>query len=102
MTALLFNLWACTATAWPPAPPPLPTVPAQVEDPEGTGAWLVPLDGSPAVMVYRWQLPPETKEGDVIVDGKVDAQRTAEHHRELARRLAEIERLEQAGSRHGR
>lgn len=101
------SLWAlaCDGTVWEPEVRPLPrlpSVPAQVESPEGTGAWLVPLDGSAAVMVYRWQLPPGAREGDVIVDGQVDRERTAEHHRALARQLADIEEKAERARRSGR
>jgi len=71
----------------------LPAAPAQVEELTEGGARLVPLDGSsPGVMVYRWQLPAGAREGDVIVDGRVDARATEALHRWIDRKLREIER----------
>lgn len=66
--------------------------PAQVEGLDERGAWLLPLDGSPGVMVRRSELPPEVREGDVIQGGKVDRQATAQLHAWVRQKLAQIDR----------
>lgn len=86
-------LCGCSPAARADEPAPrLPAVPAQVEEITEGGARLVPVDGSPPVMVYRWQLPAAVSEGDVIVDGGVDARATEALHRWIDQKLREIER----------
>ena len=70
---------------------PQPTGPLQVELLEDELARVVPLAGGPARTVARASLTAGVHEGDVVVDGRRDAGRTAELWRELAalrRRLA--------------
>ena len=77
-----------------PALSPVPQLPrgaAQVEELTAEGATLIPVDGSRAVMVFRWQLPPDVKEGDVVVDGRVDARATERLRKWIRDTLAEIE-----------
>lgn len=72
--------------------PPLPRGAAQVEELTDEGATLLPVDGSREVMVYRWQLPPDVKEGDVVVDGRVDERATELLRQWIRDALAEIEK----------
>lgn len=63
----------------------------QVEQLEDDVAQVVDLDSGRAGKLSRQSLPPKLKEGDVIVDGRIDGQLTAELRRqveELHRRYA--------------
>ncbi|WP_244222416.1 DUF3006 domain-containing protein [Corallococcus praedator] len=40
--------------------------------------------------VERWRLPPGAREGDVIVDGRLDLERTEQLRREVARKRAAL------------
>lgn len=72
--------------------PPLPRGAAQVEELTAEGATLLPVDGSREVMVYRWQLPPDVKEGDVVVDGRVDERATEQLRKWIHDTLTEIDK----------
>ena len=72
--------------------PPLPPGAAQVEELTGEGATLIPVHGGREVMVHRWQLPPDVKEGDVVVDGRVDERSTELLRQWIRDALAQIEK----------
>ena len=58
--------------------------PVQVELLEDEVAQLVPLGGGKAFVVPRTTLPPEVREGDVMRDGRLDAELGARLAREVA------------------
>ncbi len=58
--------------------------PVQVELLEDEVAQLVPLGGGKAYVVPRTTLPPEVREGDVLRDGRLDAELGARLAREVA------------------
>jgi hypothetical protein len=55
----------------------------QVEQLEDTVAEVVDLDSGRATTVPRRMLPPKVKEGDVVVDGRIDRQLTAALRRQV-------------------
>jgi hypothetical protein len=60
----------------------------QVELLEETRAQVVRLDTGQACTVERWALPAGVREGDVVVDGRLEPERTARRVREVARKRA--------------
>ncbi|WP_370450817.1 DUF3006 domain-containing protein [Corallococcus sp. CA047B] len=64
--------------------------PVHVELLEGTRARVVQTGSGQACTVERWRLPPGAREGDVIVDGRLDPERTEELRREVARKRAAL------------
>lgn len=60
----------------------------QVELLEETRAQVVRLDTGQACTVERWALPAGVREGDVVVDGRLEPERTAQRVREVARKRA--------------
>ncbi|NBD13637.1 MULTISPECIES: DUF3006 family protein [Corallococcus] len=64
--------------------------PVRVELLEDTRALVVRADGGQACTVERWRLPPGAREGDVIVDGRLDLERTEALRREVARKRAQL------------
>jgi hypothetical protein len=60
----------------------------QVEVLEQARAQVVRLDTGQACTVERWTLPAGVREGDVVVDGRLEPERTALRRREVARRRA--------------
>ncbi|MCY1046327.1 DUF3006 domain-containing protein [Corallococcus sp. bb12-1] len=64
--------------------------PVQVEMLEGSRARVVRSESGQACTVERWKLPPGAREGDVIVDGRLDLERTEELRREVARKRAAL------------
>lgn len=51
---------------------------------EETHARVVPRRGGPACTVSRAELPADVREGDVVVDGRVDAEATARARAQVA------------------
>ncbi|WP_439099265.1 DUF3006 domain-containing protein, partial [Corallococcus exercitus] len=68
----------------------LGTSPVRVEVLEDTRAQVVRTDGGQACTVERWRLPPGVREGDVVVDGRLDPERTEALRREVARKRAAL------------
>ncbi|RKH58919.1 DUF3006 domain-containing protein [Corallococcus interemptor] len=64
--------------------------PVRVELLEEERAQVVRTGGGQACTVERWRLPPGTREGDVIVDGLLDPERTEALRREVARKRAAL------------
>jgi hypothetical protein len=62
--------------------------PVQVELLEESRAQVVRLGTRQAVTVERAWLPAGVREGDVVVDGRLEPERTAEWEREVARKRA--------------
>ncbi|QSQ28300.1 DUF3006 domain-containing protein [Pyxidicoccus parkwayensis] len=60
----------------------------QVELLEEARAQVVRLDTGQACTVERWALPAGVREGDVVVDGRPEPERTALRVREVARKRA--------------
>jgi hypothetical protein len=59
--------------------------PVQVELLEETKAQVIRLDTGQANTVERWTLPVGTREGDVVVDGRLDPECTERRRQEVAR-----------------
>ncbi|WP_415835614.1 DUF3006 family protein [Corallococcus soli] len=57
---------------------------------EGTRARVITTGSGQACTVERWRLPPGTREGDVLVDGRLDPERTEHLRREVARKRAAL------------
>ncbi|NOK08995.1 DUF3006 family protein [Corallococcus exercitus] len=68
----------------------LGTSPVRVEVLEDTRAQVVRADGGQACRVERWRLPPGVREGDVVVDGRLDPERTEALRQEVARKRAAL------------
>ncbi|NOK21454.1 DUF3006 domain-containing protein [Corallococcus carmarthensis] len=64
--------------------------PLRVEVLEDTRAQVVQSDSGQACTVERWRLPPGAREGDVVVDGRLDPERTEALRREVARKRAAL------------
>jgi hypothetical protein len=64
--------------------------PVQVELVEESKAQVIRLDTGQACTVERWTLPEGTREGDVVVDGRLDPERTARRRQEVARLRARL------------
>ncbi|RKG95780.1 DUF3006 family protein [Corallococcus carmarthensis] len=64
--------------------------PIRVEVLEDTRAQVVRSDSGQACTVERWRLPPGAREGDVVVDGRLDPERTEALRREVARKRAAL------------
>ena len=64
--------------------------PVQVELLEDTRARVVRTGSGQACTVERWTLPPGAREGDVVVDGRLDPERTEQLRREVARKRAAL------------
>ncbi|AKF80411.1 DUF3006 domain-containing protein [Myxococcus faecalis] len=62
----------------------------QVELLEDTRAQVVRLEGGRACVVERAALPADAREGDVVVDGRVEPEATALRVLEVARRRARL------------
>ncbi len=60
--------------------------PVQVELLEDSKAQVIRLDTGQACTVERASLPAGTREGDVVVDGRLDPERRAQRAQEVARR----------------
>jgi uncharacterized protein YcsI (UPF0317 family) len=60
----------------------------QVEVLEDARAQVVRLDTGQACTVERASLPAGVREGDVVVDGRLEPERTASRMREVARKRA--------------
>ncbi|MBN8468758.1 DUF3006 domain-containing protein [Corallococcus exiguus] len=68
----------------------LGTSPIRVELLEETRAQVVRTDGGQACTVERWRLPPGVREGDILVDGRLDPERTEALRREVALKRAAL------------
>ncbi|RKG94323.1 DUF3006 domain-containing protein [Corallococcus sp. CA053C] len=64
--------------------------PVRVEVLEDTRAQVVRTGSGQACTVERWRLPPGAREGDVVVDGRLDPERTEQLRREVARKRAAL------------
>ncbi|MBZ4375476.1 DUF3006 domain-containing protein [Corallococcus interemptor] len=64
--------------------------PLRVEVLEETRAQVVRTDAGQACTVERWRLPPGVREGDFVVDGRLDPERTEALRREVALKRAAL------------
>lgn len=64
--------------------------PVRVELLEDTKALVVRPDTGQACTVERWRLPPGAREGDVVVDGRLEPEQTARLRSEVARKRARL------------
>ncbi|RYZ35878.1 MAG: DUF3006 domain-containing protein [Myxococcaceae bacterium] len=62
----------------------------RVEVLEDTHARVVRTGTGQACTVERWRLPPGAREGDILVDGRLDPERTEALRREVARKRAAL------------
>ncbi|MBX5483788.1 MAG: DUF3006 domain-containing protein [Myxococcaceae bacterium] len=85
MAAALMGLGSCSG--------PLPQT-YEVDVLEDDGATVVPRPDGLAKVWHRTALPPEAKEGDVVVDGRVDPILTAQLRDEVREARARLRRIE--------
>lgn len=79
MSAVLFGLSSCTGTGA-----------VQVDVLEEEVARVVPVGGGPARTVRRAELPPNVREGDVVVGGQVDEEAGVRLRRQVAELRARL------------
>jgi len=64
--------------------------PIQVDVLEDARARVVRLDNGRACTVERWALPPGVREGDVVVDGRLEPEATQRRRQEVVLRRARL------------